>query len=963
MKPCKSILLVSLTIFFSIFSVIAQAQDTGINLIIKNQLGEVIPDAEVTLVKGTQQISFLKSNKSGVVHFKKLDVGDYQVNIVAKGFNDHKSEIIKVSKGGTPTIEITLEILTIETDVMVGGNEGVETDSFGATKVLTDDQIKKLPEDPKELEKMLRSLAGESVTGEAMPITVDGQEGGKIPPKAAIQQVRVNQNVFSAQYEGPSGGGIEIFTRSSVDRFSGGGNFAFADSRLNASDAFIGKKLPMQVRSFAFNFAGPITKKASFFMFSGLGQNDSSTSINAKILNSSLQPIDFKETFATPIRDRNLYFSLTYDPAKKHKIALNYSTYFSNSKGQNVGGFSLASRENQSKTQFHNLRLSETFLTNENLVIQSRFSLNYSDTNSFGGSNAVAINVLEAFYGGGSQNDRRNKSLNFDAGNDTTWQHKKYGLGFGWRVRGNLISQNSTANFGGTYTFSGRTAPVLDSNNNPVLDSNGNVVTTQIDSLESYRRTLLFRQLGYTSTQIRNLGGGANQFTISGGDPNVDVSQYDVGFYLQNSYKINETLAASFGVRYENQTNIDSKLNFSPRFGLIWSPKANPKKKNPLWIPPRISFGVGMFYRRFDVNNFLAIKQVTGDRSQYLITDPTLLDAFPNVLSVSQLQQFALPKSQRFISSELETPQQNMFSLTASKKLPAGFSSNFTLTYSKSYRQALTRNINSPLAGTFNPLVQNSGVRPLGNVGNVYETISDGKADSTRVAVSINLPEKIAWGGITYSFTKGKSDSVGGSGSPTNPYDFTQEYAPVTNDGVHRVNGYFFLTKLPYKISLDGNFEIASGTKFNIITGRDTNGDGFYLERPSFATDLTKKGLITTPYGVLDPNPSATDKLIPRNLGRGDATFSFDMGLGKSFGFNEDKANKKPPKQTLYFNVRVNNIFNVVNHGNPIGNMSSPNFLKVLSGSSSNESIIIINGIRSGANNRSFNFSIGFGFQ
>ncbi|HRH42517.1 MAG TPA: carboxypeptidase-like regulatory domain-containing protein, partial [Pyrinomonadaceae bacterium] len=125
MKPCKSILLVSLTIFFSIFSVIAQAQDTGINLIIKNQLGEVIPDAEVTLVKGTQQISFLKSNKSGVVHFKKLDVGDYQVNIVAKGFNDHKSEIIKVSKGGTPTIEITLEILTIETDVMVGGNEGV----------------------------------------------------------------------------------------------------------------------------------------------------------------------------------------------------------------------------------------------------------------------------------------------------------------------------------------------------------------------------------------------------------------------------------------------------------------------------------------------------------------------------------------------------------------------------------------------------------------------------------------------------------------------------------------------------------------------------------------------------------------------------------------------------------------------------------------------------------------------
>lgn len=962
MNSYRIILHLFLIILFFVDFTNAQTQDTGLSLTIKNQLGEVIPDAEVSLVKENQQVYFLKSNKAGAVHFKKLADGEYRINIVAKGFNDYKGEPVKIKKGETQAIEVTMEILTIETDVTIGGNEGVETDSFGATKVITEDQIKKLPEDPTELEKMLRSLAGETATGEQMPITVDGQEGGKIPPKAAIQQIRINQNVFSAQYEGPSGGGIEFFTSSKMDKFSGGGNFAFADSRLNAADAFIGKKLPMQIRSFSTNLSGPITKKASFFMFGGFGQNNSSTSINAKVLNSALQPVDLKETFATPARDKNLFFNMTYDPAKKHKIALNYSTFLSNAKGQNVGGFSLASRENQSKNQFHNFRISETFLANENLVIQSRFSINYSDNNSFGGNNAVAINVLEAFFGGGSQNDRRNKSLSFEGGNDTTWQHNKYGLGFGWRVRGNFISQNSTANFGGTYTFSGRIAPILDSNNNPVLDSNGNAVTAQIDSLESYRRTLLFKQLGYSSAQIRTLGGGANQFTISGGDPNVKVHQYDVAFYLQNSYKINETLAASFGVRYENQTNVDSNLNISPRFGLIWSPKPNPKKKNPLWIPPRISLGVGMFYRRFDVNNFLAVKQVTGDRSQYLITDPTILDAFPNAISVSQLQQFALPRSQRFISDDLETPQQNLVSLTASKKLPAGFSANFTLSYFKNYRQSLTRNINAPLAGTFNPLVQNSGTRPFGNVGNIYETISEGKGENTRIAVSLNLPEKIAWGGITYSYTKAKNNTVAGSSSPNNPYDFSQEYGPTNNDGVHRVNGYFFYTKLPYKISINGNFDIATGTRFNIITGRDTNGDGFYLERPAFATDLTKKGLITTPYGVLDPNPSATDKLIPLNLGRGQSTFTFDMGLGKSFGFNEDKANKKPPKQTIYINVRMNNIFNVVNHGNPIGNMSSPNFLKVLSGASS-DSFFIVNGARSMNGNRNFMFSIGFGFQ
>ena len=34
-----------------------------------------------------------------------------------------------------------------------------------------------------------------------------------------------------------------------------------------------------------------------------------------------------------------------------------------------------------------------------------------------------------------------------------------------------------------------------------------------------------------------------------------------------------------------------------------------------------------------------------------------------------------------------------------------------------------------------------------------------------------------------------------------------------------------------------------SGTPFNITTGRDTNGDTFFSERPAFATDLTKPGV------------------------------------------------------------------------------------------------------------------------
>lgn len=921
------------------------AQETSLSITVKNQLGEVVQDAEVTLFQGTQQIKSSKSNKAGIVQFKKLDEGEYLINIAAKGFNPYKGEIVKLNKGGTQSIEVTLEVSPIESDVTVGGSDSVDSDTFGATKIITREEIEKLPDDPKELERMIRAMAGETVTGEQMQITVDGQPGGQIPPKAAIQQIRVNQNVFSAQYEGTGGGGIEFFTTSTMDKFRGGMNFSFADSRLNASDAFIGKRVPSQPRNFNSNFSGPLGKKASFFAYFGYGTNNSSTAINAKVLNSALQPVELKETFAAPSSNYSSFGNISVDPWKKHKISGGFSLFGGKSEGQNVGGFSLASRESKSENLFSNFRISHTYLASDALVVQSRFNVDYQFSKTFGGSNAPAINVLEAFYGGGAQTDRNNKNINFTAGNDTTWQRKKYGFGFGWQLRGNLISQNSTANFGGTYTFSGRTAPVLDANNNPIPGQ-----TTQIDSLESYRRTLLFKQLGFSAAQIRALGGGANQFTISGGDPQVNVNQYDIAFYQQNSYKISETVAASWGVRYENQTNISSNFNLSPRFGIIWSPKSNPKKSTLLALP-RISAGIGMFYRRFDVNNFVSIEQSSGSRSQYLITDAAILDLFPNVVSVDQLQQFALPRSQRFISSDLQTPRQNTFSLTASKKLPFGFSSNFTVTHTRSGRQALTRNINAPLAG----------VRPLGNIGNVYQTISAGKAESTRFSASLNFPEKIISASLNYSFIKGKSDVTGGSGSPINPYDFSQEYGPNMNDGVHRVGGYFY-RRLPFKFMLDGSFEAVTGTRFNIITGRDTNGDGFYLERPSFATDLSKKGLIATPYGLLDPNPAPTDRLIPRNLGRGEATFSFDGGISRSIGFGGDTAKKIPPKQNLYFSMRVNNVFNIVRRGNPIGNMSSPNFLKVLSGGSG-EFVSFINGIQGGGNNRSFAFSVGFSFQ
>jgi hypothetical protein len=156
---------------------------------------------------------------------------------------------------------------------------------------------------------------------------------------------------------------------------------------------------------------------------------------------------------------------------------------------------------------------------------------------------------------------------------------------------------------------------------------------------------------------------------------------------------------------------------------------------------------------------------------------------------------------------------------------------------------------------------------------------------------------------------------------------------------MHSINGYSSY-QLPYDFSIGGSYTFHTGGRFNIFTGRDTNGDGFFSERPALATDLSKPGLIQTKYGILDPNPAPGAILIPRNLGRGSKYFSVDANISKTFNFG-GKAEKKQARQSLDLSLDIYNLFNTINRADPIGNMSSPNFLRVINGVADNDSITV----------------------
>ena len=52
-------------------------------------------------------------------------------------------------------------------------------------------------------------------------IYIDGFSNGTLPPKSAIREIRINQNPFSAQYDRPGFGRVEVFTKPGTDKWHG----------------------------------------------------------------------------------------------------------------------------------------------------------------------------------------------------------------------------------------------------------------------------------------------------------------------------------------------------------------------------------------------------------------------------------------------------------------------------------------------------------------------------------------------------------------------------------------------------------------------------------------------------------------------------------------------------------------------------------------------------------------------
>lgn len=89
-----------------------------------------------------------------------------------------------------------------------------------------------------------------------------------------------------------------------------------------------------------------------------------------------------------------------------------------------------------------------------------------------------------------------------------------------------------------------------------------------LTAVDVYQRTLLFQKPGYSADQIRALGGGATQFSITAGAPTTHVDGFDLGLFFNDDWRLRPNLTLSYGLRFETQNNISDHATFGPRVAI-----------------------------------------------------------------------------------------------------------------------------------------------------------------------------------------------------------------------------------------------------------------------------------------------------------------------------------------------------------------------------------------------------------
>jgi hypothetical protein len=886
--------------------------DGALSGIVADPSGAVIPNATIHIElhnsSTTNRNATAKNTTSDATgHYAiTLPSGTYDVIIVSPGFDPFLGTA-RISTPGTKAhLDAALNVATQSevVNVPIDNASSTSADDNHSAMVFKSTELETFSDDDATFQQQLLAIAGGDPS-QPPNVYVDGFSGGQIPPKDSIREVRINQNPFSAQYQDLGFGRVEIFTKPGSDKLHGRFQVFGNDNALNSLNPYTGAQPPYYSLVVQENLNGPIGKKTSFFFNGSYNDQQFNSVINtAATPDSSNAP--FSGSVSSPTLTNDYSFRLDRQVTPTNTFTSRYE--FNRVDLTNAGllvAQTLATQAYNSTTINQTLQLSDTQTIGAKMISETRFQYIRTRLDQNPISTAPTIIVQGYFNGGGnSAQTLHDNQDHYEFQEYVSLQHGSHFFRIGGRYRSTRDANLSTSNYNGQFTYS-------PSNNNT------------ISALTNFEN----RQ--------------PSQFSITAGQPSAVVVTGDLSLYADDEWKLTKNVTLNFGIRAESQSAIPDHFDPAPRIGAAWA--IGQTAKRPAIVVLRSGFG--LFYDRFASTNILTSIRQNGVSQQSYYASFTSASPPPSVcLTSPSITNCGLTATQPTIyriDSNLRSEYQVVAGLTAEHTFGKYGSVTVNFLHQQGDHQWISRNINAPLPGTYNPAVANSGVYPFGSTQAIYQFSSNASSSVNIVFTNgqLNLSKFLnLWFFMGNRYKN--SDTSGATSFPSDQYHVAADFGRIASQHYRLFTGAN--VKLPYRFTLSPFFSYMSSAPFNITTGTDLNGDTIYNDRPSFATSASPiASVYKTPYGTFNASPQSGETIIPVNYGNGPGLVYAALRVGKDFKFGTPSSTpaaagakpaspvpKSDPPYTLSFSAEADNIFNHVNPAPPIGVLSSPDFGK-----------------------------------
>ncbi len=857
--------------------------------------GAVIPHATVTALQSATNETFTAlTDDHGRFRLSFLPIGQYQISSQSAGFAAGR-QTIDLTVGSAFNITLQLRLAEASSTVQVSGATPViELDRSQIAETVQQAEVQNLPFEGRNYLDLGLLVPGVSPTNTASTQTlaetsevvgqgysvnsqrnlsnsfiVDGLSGnddaagvaGNVFSMDAIREFQVVTSGGQAEFGRALGGYFNIVTKSGTNDLHGSVYGFLRNQRLNADNALSGTKLPLTQGQYGVSLSGPIQRNKTF-LFGNFEEQRlrtdgviTVTPANASAINAHLAAVGYQAPLLPVVTT----------PTTLYPTTLHTDTVF-------LRGDHSFSHKDHIEARYSFYQLSSLNARGVGSLNEVSNGTSVYDTNhTFAISNIVTFSPR--LY-----NETRAQFID-----DNLYAPPNDQIGPAVTISGVAVFGRSTSSPTGRLNYLGE---IVD---NLLVQRGAHTLKTGLDFLynddtitypQSIRGSYSFSSLTNFLTGTYNNGG----FTQNFGNPTVQQTNPNVGFYAQDEWKVSPALTLNLGVRYDLEfleTIITDKNNVSPRVGFAWSPYRNNRTV--------VRGSYGLFYDRVPLRplaNALLSAHNSTDYNQATLLSYTFTPhqvgapVFPDVAAdppAGAVENF----------STMQKDIQNPYSQQASIGIEQQLSSKGTLGVSYQHLRG------EHLISSYNTNINTNGTRPDPTRGNIkpYSSVFDSYYDGLAISFT---QRPVWWGSARISYTWSHAiDNVSEFffSSPINNFDFGVDRSRSDDDQRHRVVFAANLTSstkptssyvghLTHGWRLSGILQYYSKLPFNITTGSNTLQQT--SQRPcAFGYSLTANG------GVNPCTEALRGAIIGRNAGIGFDFFSLNARLSRTFALTE----------------------------------------------------------------------------